>query len=234
MLSCTAATLNEFCADARWLGGQGAFTLVLHTWTQDLRLHPHAHALVACGALGEQGQWLQPQRSQRFLFPVHALSKVFAGKFRAALDAAQQGNKLPRDPADARQRLERMRRLRKPWVVYAKTPLGGPAAVLDYLSRYTHRTAISDERIVAINGPHVLLRVRVNAQPGADGHHGKKTIRMDGVEFIARFLQHVLPLGFKRIRHCAVCWLRGTRRASWPQHPARWPCQRRSLWHKRR
>ena len=73
--------------------------------------------------------------------------------------------------------------------------------MLDYLSRYTHRTAVSDEHIVAIDGPHVLLRVRVNAQAGHTGHHGKKLIRVDGVEFIARFLQHVLPLGFKRIRY---------------------------------
>ena len=132
---------------------------------------------------------------------MHALSKVFAGKFRSALEAAERAGKLPRDPANAAERHERMRRLRKPWVVYAKTPLGGPAAVLEYLSRYTHRTAISDERIVAIDGPNVLLRVRVN---GHAGHHGKRLIRIDGVEFIARFLQHVLPLGFKRIRHYGI------------------------------
>jgi hypothetical protein len=200
-LTCTAATLNEFCADPRWLGGQGAFTRVLHTWTQDLRLHPHAHALLACGALGADGKWVQPRRSKRFVFPVHALSKVFAGKFRAALQAAERSGKLPRDPADARGRHERMRRLREPWVVYAKAPLAGPAAVLDHLSRYTHRTAISQERIVAIDGSNVLLRVRVN---GHAGHRGKKIIRIDGVEFIGRFLRHVLPSGFKRIRHYGI------------------------------
>jgi len=207
LLTCTAATLTEFCADPRWLGGQGAFTLVLHTWTQDLRLHPHAHALLACGALGSDGQWLEPKRSRRFVFPVHALSKVFAGKFRAALQAAERAGKLPRDPADARCRHERMRRLRKPWVVYAKTPLAGPAAVLDYLSRYTHRTAVGPERIVAIDGSKVLLRVRVNGRDGHaghPGHHGKKIVRIDGVEFIGRFLQHVLPSGFKRIRHYGI------------------------------
>jgi hypothetical protein len=126
---------------------------------------------------------------------VHALSKVFTGKFRAALQAAERAGKLPRDPADARCRHERMRRLRKPWVVYAKTPLAGPAAVLDDLSRYTHRTAIGPERIVAIDGSKVLLRVRVNGRDGHPGHHGKKIIRIDGVEFIGRFLQHVLPSG---------------------------------------
>lgn len=197
LLACTAATLTEFAANARWLGGQAAFSLVLHTWTQDLRLHPHAHALVACGALAGDGRWLRPMRADRFLFPVHALSKVFAGKFCAALATAERNAALARDPlgqADERQR--RGQRLRStPWVVYAKTPLAGPAAVLDYLSRYTHRTAVGHERLVAIDEHSVRLRVR------ADAHGGKKVRRIDGAEFIGRFLQHVLPAGFKRIRH---------------------------------
>ncbi len=152
----TAATLTEFAANPRWLGGTGAFTLVLHTWTQDLRRHLHVHALMACGALktGEasgSGQpadgvatitttatpsWVTPTRSERFLFPVHALSCVFRAKFIAALHAAETAGDLPRDPADAPARQARTQALRRhAWVVYAKTPLAGPAAVLDYLSR---------------------------------------------------------------------------------------------------
>ena len=99
LMTSTAATLNEFAANERWLGGIGAFTLVLHTWTQDLRRHLHVHALMACGALGDDGQWVQPKRSATFLFPVHALSKVFRGKFMAALRSAQDAGRLPRDPA---------------------------------------------------------------------------------------------------------------------------------------
>lgn len=221
LMRCAAATLTEFAANPRWLGGIGAFTLVLHTWTQDLRRHPHVHALMACGALqlgpkeprhtdadtdidtntnpntNAAARWVAPKRAPHFLFPVHALSKVFKGKFLQALQQAVAAGELPRDPAATpamqQQRAQALRR--HDWVVYAKSPLAGPAAVLDYLSLYTHRTAIGNERLVAIKGDKVLLRVR------ADDTGAKRTIAIDGVQFIQRFLQHVLPSGFKRIRH---------------------------------
>jgi hypothetical protein len=162
LMRCTAATLTEFAANERWLGGIGAFTLVLHTWTQDLRRHPHVHALMACGALKRTTAadgtivpaWVGPKRSERFLFPVQALSRVFRGKFVDALTQAQAAGSLSADPAgtenERRKRLTILRR--HDWVVYAKTPLAGAAAVLDYLSRYTHRTAIGNERLVGISG----------------------------------------------------------------------------------
>lgn len=197
LMASVAATLNEFAANPRWLGAEPAFTAVLHTWTQDLRRHVHLHVLIACGGLDEEGNWVEPKRNDRFLFPVHALSQVFRAKFLDALDAARKAGALPRDPAvDAKDFAERRRQLlQHDWVVYAKTPLGGPAEVLEYLSRYTHRTAVSNERIVAIQGNQVLLRVR------ADDQGGKRVIRIPGPVFIGRFLQHVLPPGFKRIRH---------------------------------
>jgi Putative transposase/Transposase zinc-binding domain len=201
LMQCTAATLTEFAANPRWLGGIGAFTLVLHTWTQDLRRHLHVHALMACGALQldvcGDGVWIDPKRSANFLFPVHALSRVFRGKFLHALQQAGDTAALPRDPADtATARQQRVQALRRhDWVVYAKTPLAGPAVVLDYLARYTHRTAIGNERLVAIAGDQVLLRVR------ADDTGGKRTVAMHGQQFVGRLLQHVLPPGFKRIRH---------------------------------
>jgi hypothetical protein len=200
LLQCTGATLSEFAANPRWLGGCGAFTLVLHTWTQDLRRHLHVHALMACGGLCGQVEdgmrWVRPRRGAGFLFPVQALSRVFRGKFLAALQQAAAAGALPRDPAVGAQALrERERALRQhDWVVYAKTPLAGPAAVLDYLSRYTHRTAIGNERLLAIEGEQVRLRVRASGS-------GSRSVTVDGTEFVARLLQHVLPLGFKRIRH---------------------------------
>lgn len=200
LFAATAQTLTEFAANPRWLGGTPAFSLVLHTWTQDLRRHLHVHAVIACGALAADGQWQTPRRAPRFLFPVTALSSVFRGKFMAALQQAHQQDLLPRDPQGTDQPWRaRSRALYKhQWVVYAKSPLGGAAQVLEYLARYTHRTALSNERIVGMDTTHVALRVR------ADAHGGKRLERVPGVEFVRRFLLHVLPTGSKRLRHYGV------------------------------
>ncbi len=172
-----------------------AFSLLLHTWRQNLARHVHTHALVAGGALGSDGQWIAPKKG--FLFSVRALSRVFRGKYVAALEALRGAGRLPASMAAAADWLQLKRRLyAHHWVVYAKQPLGGAAAVLDYLGRYTHRVAISNERIVGIAGNDVLLRVRADATSGK-----KRTLRIPGPAFIGRFLQHVLPAGFKRIRH---------------------------------
>jgi hypothetical protein len=187
-------TLTEFAASARHLGGEAAFTLVLHTWKQDLGRHVHVHALVAGGALTPAGEWVRPQRG--FLFPVRALSKVFRGKFVAALTTERMAGHLPTVAADSAWRRLKTALYAHAWVVYAKQPLGGPAQVLEYLGRYTHRVAISNERIVGIDHDAVAFRVRTNATSGK-----KRTLHLPATEFIDRFLKHVLPTGFKRIRH---------------------------------
>lgn len=203
LFACTSQTLTAFAANPRWMGvasGAPAFSLVLHTWTQDLRRHIHVHAVMACGVLDHAGSWHTPARKPDFLFPVQALSKVFRGKFLAALGKARHGNQIERDPqGDAVAWAERQRALyRHDWVVYAKTPLGGPAQVLEYLSRYTHRTAIGNERIKAVTSDEVVFTVRSHDQGG------KHTVRLQGAEFVRRVLLHTLLAGIKRIRHYGV------------------------------
>ena len=203
LFACTAQTLAEFAANPKWMGAAGgtpAFSLVLHTWTQDLRRHIHLHAVMACGVLDKAGQWHTPTRKPDFLFPVQALSKVFRGKFMAALACAHRDDCTPRDPQgqDALWRERRRQLYQHDWVVYAKTPLGGPAQVLEYLSRYTHRTAISNERIRAVRTDEVAFTVR------GDSQGGKRLVRLQGTEFVRRFMLHILPTGIKRIRHFGV------------------------------
>lgn len=203
LFACTAKTLSEFAANAKWMGvagGTPAFSLVLHTWTQDLQRHIHLHAVMACGVLARDDQWAAPVRKPNYLFPVQALSKVFRGKFMAALALAHNSAQIENDPQGQTQAWGvRQKQLYKhDWVVYAKTPLGGPAQVLEYLSRYTHRTAISNERIRSISQSEVAFTVR------ADDKGGKRVEKLDGDEFVRRFMQHVLPSGVKRIRHYGV------------------------------
>ena len=196
LFNAVSATLNEFAANPRWLGGRPSFTLVLHTWKQDLGRHIHVHALVAGGALAADGKWVSAKRG--FLFPVRALSSVYRGKFMAALEAVRKTGSVQHDAAkdDAAWRKLFAALRRHDWVVYAKQPLGGPAQVLEYLGRYTHRVAISNERIIGMEGSAVRFRMR----DSANGNR-KKVVRMEASEFIGRFMQHVLPKGFKRIRH---------------------------------
>ena len=194
-----SATLTEFAANPRWLGGTAAFSLVLHTWKQDLGRHVHLHALVAGGALTAAGDWVGARRG--FLFPVKALSKAFRGKFVDALRAGRQkGSPVGASALDERAWRTLLARLfAHEWVVYAKQPLGGPEQVLEYLGRYTHRVAISNERIVGVDDREVRFRVR----DSANGNR-KRTLALPAHTFIDRFLLHVLPQGFKRIRHYGV------------------------------
>jgi len=182
------------------LGGEMAFSLVLHTWKQDLGRHVHVHALVAGGALTTAGAWVSPKRG--FLFPVKALSKVFRGKFVAGLAAQRMAGHLPGVADDGEWRRLKAALYAHEWVVYAKQPLGGPEQVLEYLGRYTHRVAISNERIVAVDGEGVAFRVRADKEGNGTGK--TRTLHLSGEAFIERFLRHVLPRGFKRIRHYGV------------------------------
>ena len=180
------------------LGGKIGFTMVLHTWDQQLRAHFHLHAVIAGGALAEkESKWIDA--GKKFLFPVRALSRVFRGKYVEGLELLLRENRLDLPPqlaeADARRRM--LRRLRrKAWVVYSKRPFAGPQKLLDYLGRYTHRVAISNHRLLAMKDGTVTFSYRDRR----DGDR-KKEMQLPAEEFIHRFLKHVLPSGFMRIRH---------------------------------
>jgi len=180
-------TLLEF--GQRRFGGTVGITAVLHTWDQTLKDHFHLHCLIPAGALSfDHGRWIPARKN--FLFPVTALSLVFRGKFLDLLKQAFDQGKIP--PAN-----EKIKELRKKnWVVYAKKPFGSPQTVLDYLGRYTHRVALSNDRIVKVQNGQVTLSYRDRK----DGDR-KKTLTLDAQEFIRRFLLHVLPDGFMRVRH---------------------------------
>jgi hypothetical protein len=167
------------------LGGELGLTAILHTWSQTLSLHPDLHCIVTGGALTSDGSRWIPPRHPSFLFPVRALAKVFRGKLldglRERLDRGELGTE------DALPAL--LHTLRgKDWVVYAKPPFAGPESVLRYLGRYTHRIAISNRRILRMEGDRVALRYR----DSADGHR-TKVLELAVHELLRRFLLHVLP-----------------------------------------
>jgi hypothetical protein len=187
LFKAVSETLLEF--GQRRFGGQIGFITVLHTWDQILKDHFHLHCLVPAGALSfDHSRWIAARKN--FLFPVTALSRVFRGKFLALLHQACDKGKIPA----AGNEIKASRR--KNWVVYAKKPFGSPHTVLDYLGRYTHRVALSNDRILEVQNSRVTLSYRDRK----DGDR-KKTMTLEAHEFIRRFLLHVLPDGFMRIRH---------------------------------
>src|SRR5437870_2588635 len=180
-------TLLEF--GQRRFGATVGITAVLHTWDQTLKDHFHLRCLIPAGALSfDHGRWISARKN--FLFPVTALSLVFRGKFLDLLKQAFDQGKIP--PAN-----EKIKELRKKnWVVYAKKPFGSPQTVLDYLGRYTHRVALSNDRILKVQNGEVTFTYRDRKDKDR-----LKTMTLDAEEFIRRFLLHVLPDGFMRVRH---------------------------------
>lgn len=196
-----ADTLLEIARDPKHLGAEIGFLAVLHTWGQNLHLHPHVHCVVPGGGISLDGtRWIACRPG--FFLPVRVLSRLFRGKFLALLDEARRHGRIAfegqhqalAEPAALRLWLNHLHQ--KEWVVYAKPPFGGPAQVLKYLARYTHRVAISNQRLVKMDDGQVFFEWK-------DYAHGdsSKVMSLETVEFIRRFLLHVLPLGFVRIRH---------------------------------
>jgi hypothetical protein len=195
LLASAAETLMDLGRDPKRLGAELGITTVLHTWTRSLLFHPHAHCIVTGGGLSLDGERWVKARSD-FLFHVKVLGALFRGKFLARLEAAHKQGTLrldglassladPKTWGRLRDRLHRTK-----WVAYCKPPFGGPEQVFRYLGRYTHRVGISNRRIVAVDEHKVTFRTR-----------GEKTVTVSPHEFLRRFVLHVLPPGFVKIRH---------------------------------
>ena len=205
LMQSAAETLRAVAANASRLGAQIGVLMVLHTWGQNLHHHPHVHCVVtggglSCNARGEVAaspRWV-PCRPGFFL-PVRVLSRVYRGKFLAGLRTLQEQGKLTlpqllQEPASFTAWLSPLHA--KDWVVYAKPPFGGPEQVLKYLARYTHRVAISNRRLVQLKDGLVTFRYKDYAHAGQE-----KLLTLSAEEFLRRFVQHVLPKGFMKIRH---------------------------------
>jgi len=187
LFKAVSETLLEF--GQSHLGGTVGIIAVLHTWDQTLKDHFHLHCLIPAGALShDHSRWIEARPN--FLFPVKALSRVFRAKF---LDILKHNIKRGKIPAP---QIEIKTLRQKNWIVYAKKPFGSPKIVLDYLGRYTHRVALSNDRIIKIENDQITLSYRDRK----DGDR-KKALVIDAHEFIRRFLLHILPDGFMRIRH---------------------------------
>jgi hypothetical protein len=201
LLRASAETLLEVARDPRHLGAEIGFFSVLHTWSQKLTLHPHVHCVIPAGGLSpDHTHWVKSQN--RFFLPLKVLSRVFRGKFADGLKQAFQNGQLNFHgnlaPLAQPKTFAAWRRLlfRKDWVVYAKRPFGGPEYVLQYLGRYTHRVAISNHRLVSFTDGKVTFRWRDSAH-----NNEQKLMTLPIDEFLRRFLLHLLPKGFVRIRN---------------------------------
>lgn len=198
-----AETLNMIPADPKHLGAKIGVTLVLHTWGSAMTHHPHVHGIVPGGGLSPDGErWVACRRG--FFLPVRVLSRLFRRRFLEELGKAHASGELKffgefaalADTSAFQRWLAPLRSCE--WVVYAKRPFAGPEAVLAYLSRYTHRVAISNQRLVSMDDNGVSFRWKDYRDKGRTRH---KTMRLKAEEFMRRFLLHVLPSGFHRIRH---------------------------------
>lgn len=197
-----ADTLKDFGRNPQWLGGKIGFYGILHTWGQTLWHHPHVHFIVAGGAIGSDGQWISPQHKGKFLFPVRALSKVFRGKFMSGLEKALKNGKVLSDNSEPEKctrstQIWLKKLVAKEWVVYCKSPFKKAEQVIRYIGRYTHKVAISNSRLVDISDDKVTFSYRDYKKSRVKND----TMKLKCEDFLERFLWHVLPEKFHRIRH---------------------------------
>lgn len=200
MYKAVAQTLQELSQDEKYLGAQIGFFSLLHTWSQDLHYHPHIHTVVLAGGLTKTNQWRSS--SKKFFIPVKVMSKMFRGKFLNSLKQYYHENLLMfYGKAQQYENPKLFQKLlnqcyEKDWYSYTKRTFSGPIAVVKYLGRYTHRIAIANTRISTMNEDTVTIKVK-----DRNNNNQTKNLTLSGVEFMRRFLLHVLPKGFVKIRH---------------------------------
>ena len=183
-------TIKTFAKDPKYLGAKPGMTAILHTWGQNLSLHPHLHCIVPGGGLTQKGDWKNAHPNGKFLFPVKAMSKVFRAKFVATFRKQVTVKHITIQPNIFKQLFA------KNWVVYAKRPFGDPKQVIEYLGRYTHKIAITNHRIVGLSNSSITFHYKDYRKAGK-----VQLMELSIKEFIRRFALHILPAGFIRIRH---------------------------------
>jgi len=186
-------TIQTFAADHKYLGAQIGMTAVMHTWSQNLGLHPHLHCIVPGGGFTKHGKWKCTRSKGKYLFPVKAMAEVYRGIFISELKKLSASGAIEL-PNKLKERLYRKR-----WVVYAKRPFATPDHVIEYLGRYTHKVAISNHRLLEYSDQHVLFKWK-NYRNGAKN----EAMELSLTEFIRRFAIHILPHKFVRIRHFGI------------------------------
>ena len=204
LFNAASQTLLSFGDDPKWLGAKIGFYGILHTWSQTLWPHAHTHFIVTAGGLTDNGEWVEPKYKGKFLFPVKALSIVFRGKFIEGLKKAYYAGKLflpdnlsIKDADEFEQWINRL--VSRNWVVNSKPPFAGPEEVVRYIGRYTHRVAISNSRILSVKNGQVRFSYKDNKEK--DKSKIWKEMVLSADQFIERFLWHVLPSRYHRIRH---------------------------------
>jgi len=200
LFSCAAAAVKELTESPKYLGATIGFTSILHTWGSNMSFHPHIHMVVTAGGITPDGFW-KPTRGKFFL-PVRVISDLFRGKFLAGCRALYDKGELSFKGANGNALSHRAFRdlldscYKKDWVVYAKVPFNGAEGAFEYLGRYTHRIAISNSRLVAVTDKYTTFTWKDYKDDGK-----RKEMTLSNEEFLRRFLLHVLPYGFTRIRH---------------------------------
>jgi hypothetical protein len=183
-------TMEVFARDKKHLGAKPGIISILHTWGQNLSLHPHIHMIVAGGGITEEGYWKNARSKGNYLFPTQAMATVYKNKFMQYFLCLLKKHNQPIDKA-LRESL-----YTKPWIVYAKQPFRGPKQVIEYLGRYTHKIAISNHRIKNVSDGNVSFTYKDYADSAK-----QKTMTLSTDEFLRRFCMHILPTKFRKIRH---------------------------------